>query len=72
MAARDHEQLAWQMNRLKGKAVVSHYPHPLYDELYPAPKWHKVTKQTSANGQRGAVPRTECLWMNYAPPTITA
>jgi DNA adenine methylase len=66
MDAEAHRQLGWLMQNIKGKAVVSHYPHPMYDEMYAG--WHKVEKATTANGQRGAVPRTECLWMNFAPP----
>lgn len=67
-----HRHLGWLLNNLKGKAIVSHYPHPMYDEMLPPSNWHKVTKQTTANGQRGAVPRTECLWMNFDPPTSQA
>lgn len=69
MSVEDLRQLAWLLNNLKGKAIISHYPHPMYDEMYPASNWCKATKQTSANGQRGAVPRTECLWMNFDPPS---
>jgi DNA adenine methylase len=67
MTTRDHEQLAWMVAGVKGHVAISGYPSSLYDRLYAG--WHRVEKQTNANGQRGSVSRTEVLWMNYTPPT---
>ncbi len=63
MSAEDHRHLAWMLRQVKGKVIVSGYPSELYDHLYAG--WRTDTKAVSANGQRGAVPRTEVLWMNF-------
>ena len=60
-----HRQLAWLLRGAKGKVAISGYACALYDVLYAG--WRRAEKQTSANGQRGAVPRVEVLWMNYDP-----
>ncbi len=72
MDAEAHRQLSWLLNKAQARVCISHYPHPFYDELYPSDRWNKTSKATTANGQRGAVPRTECLWMNYNPPAPSA
>ncbi len=58
-----HRQLAWMLHQVKAKVAISGYPSDLYESLYAT--WRSESKQTTANGQRGAVPRTERLWMNY-------
>lgn len=63
MTTECHRQLAWMLHRIKGKAAVSGYPSSLYEGLYAG--WRSTTKHTTANGQRGSVPRIESLWMNY-------
>jgi DNA adenine methylase len=67
LTKRDHEQLAWILKGVKGKVAISGYPSSLYDGLYS--DWHRESKEVAAAGQRGAVSRTEVLWMNYTPPT---
>lgn len=59
MSDDDHRQLAWLLMQTPGHAVVSGYPCGLYDEIYRG--WIRHEKQVRANGQRGAVPRTEIL-----------
>lgn len=61
----DHRQLAWMLRQIQGKAMVCGYPSSRYDDLYHG--WHRREKKTTANGQRGAVPRTECIWTNFPP-----
>jgi DNA adenine methylase len=63
MSDQDHRQLAWILKSIKGKAIVSGYPCKLYHELYSG--WRCDEKKTTANGQVGAVPRIEFLWMNF-------
>jgi len=58
-----HRQLAWLLKSVRGKVAISGYPSGLYDRFYGA--WRRVEKQTTANGQRGSVQRTEVVWMNY-------
>jgi len=43
--------------------MISGYPSALYSELLPAPRWRVLSYQAMTRGG----PRTECLWMNYAP-----
>ena len=63
MSDDDHEQLAWLLHQIKGRALVTSYPSKLYSRLYRG--WNTSEKYTTANGQRGAVPRTEIAYMNY-------
>lgn len=63
MSTECHRQLAWMLKQVKGKVAISGYPSSLYEGLYG--DWRSDTKHTTANGQRGAVPRIERLWMNY-------
>lgn len=53
------ELLTFLAQDWQGMAVLSGYPHPLYDELLPG--WTQVTRDTPAEmGQA----RTEALWIN--------
>lgn len=67
MTTECHRQLAWLLHRVKGKVLLSGYPSSLYEGLYA--DWRCENKMVSANGQRGAVPREERLWMNFEPET---
>jgi len=57
----DHVALAAVLHGLKGRVVLSGYPHPLYDELYSG--WQRVEKDAYACG---ANKRTEVLWLKPA------
>lgn len=59
----DHKQLSWLLHACKSKVMISAYPCSLYDELYA--DWTRHEKQTTANGQVGAVSRTELLYTNF-------
>ena len=60
-----HRELAQVLNGIQGRAAISGYHGPLYDELYrdwerveaPAKLCHSVKQE-----------RTEVLWLNYTPP----
>jgi DNA adenine methylase len=54
-----HRRLAEVLHGLRGMAVVSGYPCPLYRELYAG--WPVVTRRARTNGARGA---TEALWLS--------
>lgn len=61
--------LAAALNRVKGRAALSGYDDEegVMDQLYPAPKWHKVCfgeKQLPMSKGKGRK-KAECLWMNY-------
>lgn len=61
---KDHRDLAEMLNRIKGKAVVSYYDHPLLEELYPG--WRRVTFQAArqvVNGHNNTA--EELLLMNF-------
>jgi DNA adenine methylase len=55
----DHRRLAEVLRGLRGMAVVSGYPGPLYRELYAG--WPVVTRRARTNGARAA---TEALWLS--------
>ncbi len=59
----EHRWLSWLLHGVRGKVLLSGYRCSLYDDLYA--DFRRVEKNTSANGQRGAVPRTEFLYMNF-------
>jgi DNA adenine methylase len=65
MSDQDHRNLAWMLHSCAAKVLISGYPCSFYDELYH--DWRCERKHTTANGQSGAVSRTELLWMNYQP-----
>lgn len=57
----DHCALADLLHQVRGMVLISHYPCPLYDELYAG--WRRV----STTGQTDAASKTtECLWLNPA------
>lgn len=57
----EHRALADELQKLRGMVMLSGYPSPLYDELYPS--WRRIELQAYADGARE---RTECLWLNQA------
>jgi DNA adenine methylase len=55
----DHRRLATVLHALRGMAVVSGYPGPLYRELYG--DWPAVARTARTHGPRAA---TEVLWLS--------
>lgn len=45
-----HIPVLESLTKIKGMAIVSHYPHPLYDEIFAG--WEVVTKSTLANSMQ--------------------
>jgi DNA adenine methylase len=77
MSISDHEELVECLLKLKGKALLSGYPSPIYGALecagwkrrdFPATctisSRHKHENET-AEERRKRSQRTECIWMNY-------
>ncbi len=66
---RDHERLAALLNDTSARVVLSYYPHPFLDTLYPEPKWRRVTWEVTKHSQRGSETRERTtvvptpLWM---------
>ena len=62
MTDEDHRELARTLGRIRGRAVVSGYANPLYEDLYEG--WcmirDKPTRCAAAQGHR-----VECLWKNF-------
>lgn len=56
----DHRDLAKSLHAVEGMVVLSGYPSPLYDELYPG--W--VRREKSGGLADGRGQRTEVLWLN--------
>lgn len=49
-AKKDHQRLADTLNACTAPAVVSYYPHPDIDALYPADAgWHRIVIETTKN-----------------------
>lgn len=63
MSIEQHEELLEAVAALEGKCLLSGVRSRLYDSRLKG--WHRVDLgEAVAAGRR----RTECLWMNYAPP----
>lgn len=63
-----HHALAEILNKIKGKAAVSGYDHPLMDKFFPPKKWVKTFAQDKTiHSTKGS--RREVLWTNYSPNT---
>jgi DNA adenine methylase len=63
-----HGELAKVLNMAKGMVALSNYQCPLMDELYPAPRWHKIVGLARTNHATKGT-RVEVLWINYKPQT---
>lgn len=61
MTDQDHEDLAATLVNLRGMAIVSSYPSPLYDRLFSG--WDRREVAATADGRQ---PRVEVLWLNPA------
>jgi DNA adenine methylase len=72
----DHIRLSKCLSELPGKFILSYYPHPLLEELYPRGKWRyvqirvaKYSQNARTKGRAGKVRgkdrATELLILNY-------
>ncbi len=59
----DHEELLNTIKESKAKIIISGYDHDLYNRHLS--NWNKASKKVRDEKQNL---RTECIWMNYAPP----
>lgn len=64
MTIGDHADLLAAVQELRGMVMISGYPSALYTESLSG--WHRLATSAWASGQRGAVKRTEVLWLNSA------
>lgn len=60
MSDADHVLLLAFLHTLKGKVMLSGYPHPLYDEALAG--WTRIERAALADGARK---RVEVLWCNF-------
>jgi len=71
MTERDHERLIRTLLSIRGKAIVTHYLHPLYDQLLQS-RWKRITfHRLRRYGRAKGEPRRyvyECIYLNYEPP----
>lgn len=56
----DHGRLLAFLRTLKGRVVLSGYPHPMYEAALH--DWRRIEFEALADGAR---PRREVLWLNY-------
>lgn len=61
LSREDHLDLLAALRQLEGMVVLSGYPSPVYDEVLRG--WTRIDRAALADG---ALPRTECLWLNPA------
>jgi DNA adenine methylase len=66
---RQHAELLAIVKACKGKVILSGYANPMYDAALS--HWRRLTfdkaNHTAGGGAKDR--RTECLWLNYDPPT---
>jgi DNA adenine methylase len=66
MTNEEHTALAEVLNDVEGKVCISNYDCKLVNDLFPAPKWHKVKcKLKTIHSTKDK--RQEIVWMNYDP-----
>lgn len=63
MTDADHEELLAALTAHTGPVLLSGYDNPLYNAVLQG--WHREER---AERTQTASPRTEVLWMNFAPP----
>lgn len=67
MSEVQHEEMLSTLGWIKGKFLLSGYPHPLYEKMAKNFGWHRVNIEidNKASSQKVKPTKTECLWMNY-------
>ena len=64
----EHIKLGMMNNESRSMIMISHYDDPVYDMLYPAPKWLKILGPVRrANLGKSTINR-ETVWINYPRP----
>lgn len=68
---KQHVKLSKVLAAIEGKVILSYYPHPDLDTLYPRSYWHyssrEVVKQAGKGKHEKESKATELLIMNYNP-----
>jgi len=66
MTTKDHHELAKTLNDVEGMVAFSNYHSPIFDDLYPTPKWYKtIGPEKTIHSTKDK--RIEVLWSNYNP-----
>ena len=79
--ARDHERLASALNGCRAKVVLSYYPHPTVEKLYPDTRWQRMEFDARATAcgnfkrdllsdvpaLKDSIERTELVLTNFDP-----
>lgn len=62
-----HELLLLTLSMIKGRFILSGYPHPLYLDIAGKAGWRcvEVEIDNKASGKKVKDKEIECLWMNY-------
>jgi DNA adenine methylase len=65
MTTADHVRLAEELNKCRGKVVLSGYPCPLYEKLYEGWRceFKKVANHSSQKKKKEV--KVEAVWLNY-------
>lgn len=64
MSDDEHRELAAALHAIQGKALISAYPCPLYDELFADWRTVKIPKKKDV-GTGAKADTVECIWLNY-------
>lgn len=67
MSDEQHEHLLRTLSELRGKFLLSGYPHPLYELWSKRYGWRRtdISIDNKASGKKTKPTKTECLWSNY-------
>jgi DNA adenine methylase len=73
MTRSQHVELLETLAKINGRFILSGYPSTLYTEYADRYGWHYESKQidNKASGAEIKELKTECLWMNFTPPTFS-
>lgn len=73
MSQADHARLLAALTQIKGKFLLSGYQSELYRNVARLSGWKLSEKEidNKASSNKTKEIKTECLWMNYDPPTKT-
>lgn len=65
MTVKDHEKLAEELKKFRGKVILCGYPSATYDNLYEGWKCHKKKIANHASQQKSKEIKVECCWTNF-------
>ena len=73
MTEAEHHQLLTLLTKIEGRFLLSGYPSELYESFAKEHYWFRkdVLIDNKASAKKKKDVKTECLWMNYDPESLT-